>query len=53
MEQIRDGENGMIIKSSEKDIYKAIKKLVTNKDLRTIFTNNIKKEYINTSSEIH
>ncbi|MDR4216127.1 hypothetical protein COJ92_12155 [Priestia megaterium] len=51
-EQIEHGENGLITKFDEKELFSAIKVLIENVNLRYEFENNFKKENVNTTSEI-
>jgi glycosyltransferase involved in cell wall biosynthesis len=46
-EQIQDGVNGLIVKCSEDELYKAVKELIENPIKREFFSNNLKKDTIN------
>ncbi|WP_096435077.1 glycosyltransferase [Alteribacter populi] len=50
-EHIKDGETGLIVEINEGCIYKALKKLLDNKELRDLFIENSSKEYLNFSNE--
>lgn len=52
-EQIKSGENGIIVNHHEEELYLAIKNLIIDKKLCTKFRSELSNEYINTSSEIN
>ena len=52
MEQIEDGKNGLITKFDENELFIAIKKLITNEELRNKLESTLEKETINTAAEI-
>ena len=49
-EQIRNGKTGLIVSIDEKEIYKAVKKLIKNKELRKKFSLNLKNEIFDNSN---
>ena len=52
-EQIKDNFTGFIVNCTEDDIYKKLKLLINDKNLRTKFTNNLSKEGIDTRNEVN
>ncbi|WP_319417987.1 glycosyltransferase [Virgibacillus necropolis] len=51
-EQIRNEETGLIVNIDESELYEGVKKLIKNKKLCNIFTNNLDKERINSTIEL-
>lgn len=51
-EQILDGENGLIVKCSEDEIYHAVKRLIDDNNLRHKFTKKLSEEIIDTRKEV-
>lgn len=51
-EQISDGENGLIVKCSEDEIYHAVKRLIDNNKLTHKFIKKLKEERIDTRKEV-
>lgn len=51
-EQLLDGETGFIVNINENELYEKIKILIENKNIRDKFSENLKKETIDTVSEI-
>lgn len=51
-DQIKDGINGLVADISPEGLYKSIKLLIDNKDLRSRLVNNLKKESVCGSREI-
>jgi glycosyltransferase involved in cell wall biosynthesis len=52
MEQIGNGQNGLITKFDENELFMAIKKLITNEELRYKFEKTLKRDNVSTTSEI-
>lgn len=50
--QIRDGENGSIVNMNSDDIYKGIKKIIEDSNLRERIYSNLKNEKVGTEDEI-
>lgn len=50
--QIRDRENGLIVSMHSDNIYKAIKEIIDNSELRAYISNNLVKEDVGTEKEI-
>ena len=51
-EQIKDNENGIIVNCNENDLADAIKKLIGKKEICSRFSNKLREEKIDTTSEI-
>ena len=51
-EQIKDNENGIIVDCNENDLADAIKKLIDEKEICSRFSNKLREEKIDTTSEI-
>lgn len=51
-DQIRNGENGIIVDMNPQSIYEGIKILINNKELSNKFKENLSKENLGTESEI-
>ncbi|TCN22201.1 glycosyltransferase [Mesobacillus foraminis] len=43
-EQIRDGENGFIVQMNDKEIYRGVKNLIDNSEIRRKFSENLSKK---------
>lgn len=50
--QIKDGENGLIVNMNSEDLYMGIKKMLVQSDLREHIKGNLRKENIGTEQEI-
>jgi glycosyltransferase involved in cell wall biosynthesis len=51
-DQIKNGENGIIVELNSKSLADGIIELISNETLRTMFVENLKKEELGTESEI-
>lgn len=51
-EQVKNGENGLIIDYDINQMFNAIRMLIDNPNMRENFTNNLQKDEIDTSTEI-
>jgi glycosyltransferase involved in cell wall biosynthesis len=51
-EQIEDGKNGLIVGVNEDEIYHALVKLISDKDLRKEFSNNLANEHYDSEHEM-
>lgn len=51
-EQIKDGENGLIVNFNEQELYLAIKKLIINENLCSEFTLNLEKAKKNETNQV-
>ncbi|CAM4112902.1 glycosyltransferase [Paenibacillus alkaliterrae] len=51
-EQLSNEKNGLIVEQDAVSIYKGIKRLIDNENLRNHFVNNLKKEELGTENEI-
>lgn len=51
-EQLKNRETGLIVNFDEEEMYKAIKELVDNDQLRNEIKTNLQKEYVDTTKEI-
>lgn len=51
-EQVNDGKTGLIVNFNEDEMYKAIKRIIIDKNLRNLIKNNLKEELVDTTREI-
>lgn len=51
-EQIKNGKTGLIVNFNEDEIYKAIKRIITDKKLRSLMKSNLAEDLIDTTREI-